>query len=166
MKRISLALLASIFLYTTASHAALSKEEDQVREAWSALAAAIKAKDADKIWNLLDSDTQADAERTAKKVHAVYLKANAKAKAELEKYLGLSSAELTDLKPAMLFKSKRFDAKYYEIPDSKVTKVVVVSDQATVFYVEPDDDNEKLNFVRQGGKWRANMPLPKFLKGK
>ena len=135
-----------------------------MREAWTALQSAIKNKDADKIWNLLDSDTQADATLAARKVQAVYTKAKAREKAEHEKVLGLSAAELTDLKPVLLFKSKRFHGKYYEIPDSKLEDVSVQGDRATLKYLEPDGDKEKLNYVKQDGKWKVGMPLPKFFK--
>lgn len=163
--RVAVLLVSILFAAGSMAHAAQNKDEDAVREAWTALQAAIKAKDGDKIWALLDKDTQGDVERAAKKVQSVYKKANDKQKEQQEKFLGLSAAELGgDLKPALLLKSRPFIGKYHEIPDSKVTGITVQGDKATLNYLEPDNDKEKLSYSRQDGKWKAAMPLPKFTK--
>jgi hypothetical protein len=55
--------------------AAANKAEDEVRQAFTALQEALKAKDSDKLLALLDDDSQADAERAAKAVREAYAKA-------------------------------------------------------------------------------------------
>src|SRR5437899_705855 len=71
--------------------------EGPVRETFTALQAALKARDVDKLWQLLDSESQDDAERAAKTIQATHAKASAEDKAGQEKALGLPSAELSVL---------------------------------------------------------------------
>jgi hypothetical protein len=143
---------------------AQGKAEDDVKAAFGKLQGALKAKDSAAIWGLLDTDSQADAERTAKVVKGVYKKANDKDKGEHEKNLGLSAAEMNKLDGQMLLKTKVFLAKYDEIPGSKITGVTVQGDSATLNYVEADGDKEKLTYTRQTGQWKAALPMPKFTK--
>ena len=58
-------------------------------------------------------------------------------------------------------KTKRFHGKYDELPDSKIEKVTVQGDQATIAYVELDGDKEKLILVREQGEWKVSIPMPK-----
>jgi hypothetical protein len=37
----------------------------------------------------------------------------------------------------------------------------VEGEQATVEYVEPNGEKEKLKFVRQEGQWKVRLPVPK-----
>src|SRR4051812_1651402 len=83
-------------------------EEGPVRETFAAFQEALKARDADKLWGLLDGDSRADAERAAKAVQAAYAKASAEEKAEKEKALGLSGAELAGLTGPGFLKTRRF----------------------------------------------------------
>src|SRR5262249_49368375 len=129
-----------------------------------ALQGALKAKDAAKLWGLLDADTRADAERSAKKVKGAYKKASDKEKAEQEKTLGLSAEELTSATGQTLLKTKVFLAKFDEIPDGKIKAITVSGDNAVVNFLEPDGDKEKLTYTRQEGKWKVALPLPKFTK--
>jgi hypothetical protein len=138
--------------------------ENGVREEFGHLQAALKAKDAPKIWDLLDSATQADAARTAKILKAGYKKATAKGKAKQQETLGLAADDLLKLDGPSLLKTKPFLAKYDEIPDAKITGVTVQGDSAIVSYLEPDGDKEKLNYSRQGGKWKVALPMPPFSK--
>jgi hypothetical protein len=137
-----------------------AKEEDQVRQAFEALQKALKARDADKLWAMLDADSQADADRAARAIRDSYAKAKPAEQAEQEKALGLPAAKFAALKGPGFLETKRFHGKYDEIPDSKVDKVVVQGDRATVHYVEPDDDKEKLTFVREKGEWKVSLPMP------
>lgn len=155
------ALLAGCAAPQDKPAATANKDEEAVRAAFTALQEALKAKDAGKLWALLDEDSQADAERAAQAVREAYGKAAAGEKAEQEKALGLPGAELAALKGQGFLKTARFHGKYDEIPDSKVEKVAVQGDTAAVSYVEPDGDKEKLAFVRQGGKWKVTLPMPK-----
>jgi len=143
---------------------AQGKGEDEVKQAFGQLQAALKAKDAAKIWALLDSDTQTDAEKAAKKVKAVYKKANDTEKAEHEKNLGLAAEDFAKLDGPLLIKTKRFLGKYDEIADSKITGVTVQGESATLNYVEADGDKEKVTCTRQSGKWKVALPMPKFTK--
>jgi hypothetical protein len=49
------------------------------------------------------------------------------------------------------FLRKRFQTKYHEPLDSTIEQVAVQGDNATIYYLEPDGDNEKLIFIRQEG---------------
>jgi hypothetical protein len=137
------------------------KGDDQVQEAFAAFQAAMKARDADKLWALLDSESQADAERAAQGIKTAYEKASAEDKAQQEKALGLSGAELASLSGRGFLKSKRFLGKYDEIVESKLDKVTVQGDSATAAYTEADGDKEKLTLVRQDGRWKVSVPMPR-----
>ena len=102
---------------------AQAKGEDEVKEAFGKLQTAVKKKEADKIWELLDTATQADADRTAKIVQAAYKKATDKVKAKHEETLGLKSDDFASLNGQGLLKTKPFLAKYDEIPASKITGI-------------------------------------------
>ena len=136
-------------------------DEGAVREAVSAFQAALKARDADKLWQLLDAESRADAERAAQAVRDAYAKAGPEQKAEQEKALGLPGAELATLTGTGFLKTKRFHGKYDELPDSTLDRVTVQGDSATVAYTEPDGDKEKLTLVRQEGQWKVSVPMPK-----
>jgi hypothetical protein len=137
-----------------------AKDEDEPRSAFVAFQQALKAKDADRIWSLLATESQADAERKARSVRDGYTKANAKERAEQEKALELSGKELDSLKGGGFVKSKRFLGKYHEIPNSKIDKIDVKGDKAVVNYIEEDGDKEKLELVREAGKWKVVVPMP------
>jgi hypothetical protein len=138
-----------------------AKEEDAVRDAFAELQSAIKNQQPEKLWALLDNKSRADSERTAKDIRAAYAKASAEEKSKQEAALGLSGTEVAGLTGIGVLKTKRFQKKYDELPESKIEKVVVQGDNATVHYLEPDDDHEKLIFVRQDGKWKAWLAMPK-----
>ncbi len=146
---------------TTATRPA-ADDEGAVRAKFAELQAAVAKQDAAKIWALMDSKSRADAERAAQAVQAAYTKANAEEKAGQEKNLGLTGAELAGLTGPGVLKTKRFQHKYHELPDSKIEKVTVQGDNATVHYLEPDGDKEKLIFLHQEGQWRAWLAVPKL----
>lgn len=133
----------------------------EITQAFSGLQSAIKAKDADKIWTLLANESQADAEREAKVVKDSFAKANDKDKGEYEKKMELTAKELTDMNGKHYVKSRRFYGKYHEIPDSKVEKITVTGDSGTVKYIEDDGDKMTQDVVREQGKWKFVMPIPK-----
>ncbi len=134
--------------------------EEAVKEVVKSLQQALKAHDADKVWSLLDADSREDAERAAKAVREAYAKADAVAKAQQEKDMGLPGAELAGLTGIGFLKTSRFQGKYDELPDGKIEKVTVQGDAATVAYVEPDGDKEKLTLVRREGKWNVSLRMP------
>src|SRR6516225_145167 len=125
-----------------------NKAEEQVKEAFKALQMAIKGKDADKIWNLLDKDSQSDAEREAKAAKEVYGKLGDKDKTDYEKRLKLTGKELADMTGKLYVKSERFYKKHHEIPDSQLEKVSVSGDTASLNFIEPDNDNVKMRLTR------------------
>jgi hypothetical protein len=136
------------------------EEEDKVKEAWSAFQEAVKARNGDKIWDLLDSASRASVEKFALSYKSKYKKADAAAKKELEKNLELTADELAGLTAPHFLKSKRYYGKYQEVAGSKLDKVSVDGDKATVFYTEEDGDKEKLSLRREKAKWRISAPPP------
>jgi hypothetical protein len=146
---------------TVPSARAPADEEGEARARFADLQAALKAGDADKVWALLSSKSQADADRAAQDFQAAYGKAGAEEKKTQEEAVGLSGDDLAALTGKGLLKTKRFRKKYDELPDSKVGRVTVEGDNATVFYREPDGDDEKLILVRQEGQWKAWLAVPR-----
>jgi hypothetical protein len=140
---------------------AAGSEEEAVQKVFASFQEAMKAHDGEKLWGLLDSESQADAERAAQAVKDTYSKAGPAEKGETEKALGLSAAELAALDAKGFLKSKRFLGKYYEIPDSKFEKATVQGETAIAHYIEDDGDHVKLNMVKQGGTWKVSIPMPK-----
>jgi hypothetical protein len=136
-------------------------EEKAVRAQFVALQSAIEKKDADKLWALLDDKSHADAERAAKDIQTAHAKASDAEKTKQEEALGLTGADIAKLTGTSYLKSKRFQKRYHELPESKIEKVVVQGDNATVHYIEPDDDHEKLIFIRRDGQWKAWLAMPK-----
>src|SRR5262249_44980478 len=65
-----------------------SSQEDAVRKTFAELQAAVKAKDADKLWALLSTKSREDAERVAKTVREAYAKSDASEKGKQEKVTG------------------------------------------------------------------------------
>lgn len=141
--------------------ASKTDEKEAVRETVVAFQSALKARDAEKIWSLLDSESKGDAERAAKAIQDAYAKASPKEKAEQEEALGLPGTELAALTGAGFLKTKRFQGKYHEVPGSTIDKVTVEGDTAKVDYTEEDGDKEKLYLVRHDGQWKLTLPMPK-----
>lgn len=158
---LGVALLGGCSPKTTAPAHAAGDDEAVVREQFAALQGAVGKADTEKIWALMDGQSRAEAERTAQAVQAAHAKATAEEKAKQEEDLGLTAAEVAGLTGPGVLKTKRFRRKYRELPESKIEKITVDGDNATVYYVEPDDDKEKLRFVRQEGRWKAWLVVPK-----
>ena len=133
--------------------------EDDVRQAFGSLQKAIKARDPEMIWAMIDGDSQSDANRAAKAVQSAFTKAGDKA--ELAKKYGLTAKELADMNGKLFIKSNRFHGKYYEVPGSKLDTVKVKGDTAKLTYIEEDGDKEKFSLVRQKGQWKFVVPMPK-----
>jgi hypothetical protein len=134
-------------------------DEADVKKVFADLQKALKAKDAEQIWPLLDAATQKTAEREAETIKTGYLKTAAKDRPKLEKALGMSADELSKLTGKTYLKSKKFLGKNNEVADGKVTRVAVDGDKATVFYTEEDGDKVKMELVRQDGKWKVVMAV-------
>ena len=154
-------LLGGLLAFVVVSVLPALAGEDDVRAAFGQLQKAIKARDPDQIWGLIDDDTQSDANRAAKAVSAAFAKADDKAKGDFAKKYGLSAKELADMNGKLFLKSNRFQGKYYEIPGSKIDSVKVKGDSAKLTYIEDDGDKEKLTLVKQKGAWKFVLPMPK-----
>jgi hypothetical protein len=152
-------LLALLVTSSSPTPALAGADEKDVRTTFVALQKALKTGDPEKIWPLLDKATQAAAERTAKALKDRHARAKAKDKTRLEKMFGLKPEEMTKLTGKLYLKTTRFQGKHDEIPPSKIDKITVEGDKATVAYTEPDGDKEKLSLVRQGGKWKVVLRI-------
>jgi hypothetical protein len=141
-------------------NAALAGEDD-IRTAFTSLQKAIKGRDPDKIWGLIDSTSQAAADRAAKAVQSAFSKAGDKDKPDFEKKYGLTAKELGDMNGKLFLKSNRFNAKYLEVPGSKLDTIKITKDTAKITYIEEDGDKEKFSLVREKSEWRFIMPMPK-----
>jgi hypothetical protein len=141
-----------------------AEADGPVRKRFAEVEAAVKAKDADKLWALLSSKTRAQAEKEAKAIREAYARAGPGERAAQEKDLGLSGAELAKLTGKGLLKGKPCLRRYGELVGSTVTRVVMEKDSARVEYTEPDGDKEKLVFLREGGEWKAWLTVPKAKK--
>jgi hypothetical protein len=149
-------VLAPILLVTGAARA---DDEQDVKSAFQAFQAALKVADHEKLWSLLDTKARAEADAYAKTVQATYGKSNDDEKAKLEKAFGLSADEMTKLTGKQYVTSKPFLKKYHEVPGSKIGKVTVEGDKAIVNYIEEDNDKEKMELVRQDGKWKLSIAV-------
>jgi hypothetical protein len=147
----------ALVLSTVVSPAARAADADDVEAAFAAFQKALDAKDPEKIWSLLDTKTQADAEKAAATLKASYGKAKPAEKMALEKAFGLSAGEIKEVTGKVYLKSKRFAGKYHEIPGSTFNKATVDGDKATVDYTEADLDKVKLSLVKQDGKWKVSI---------
>jgi hypothetical protein len=132
-----------------------------VREVVTAFQAALEARDAAKLWSLLDSESRSDAERSAKAIQDAYAKASPKEKTDQEEALGLPGTELAALTGTGFLKTKRFHGKYHDVPGSTIDKVNIKGDTAKVDYTEEDGDKENLQLVRQDGQWKLSLPMPR-----
>jgi hypothetical protein len=139
VRRSSLLILPLLVVFaagcTPATPPAEGRDERPVRDAFTAFQAALKAHDGDKLWELIDADSQAGAERAGKAVN-------------------LSGKDF--VKSDHFGGQKQLD----ELPGGKIEKVSVQGDKATVNYVEADGDHEKLKMVREGGQWKVSAPIP------
>jgi hypothetical protein len=136
-------------------------EETAVCQAFAESQETVKAGDADKLWTLLSGKSQADVERAAQAVREAYAKASPEEKAREEKELELSGPELAGLTGKGFLKTERFRRKIKDLPGSKIDRVVVEGDNATVHYTEPDGDKEKAIFLRENGHWKAWLTMPR-----
>jgi hypothetical protein len=130
-------------------------DDEAIRAAWGDLQKAIQAKDADKVWALLDPDSRKEADQAAAKLRENYARATGEDRKKLEDEWGVPADDPDKLTGKALIRSRKFHKKYHEIPESKVEKIT-----PTLQYVEPDNDKEKLSLVRQEGAWKFHLTLP------
>jgi hypothetical protein len=139
-----------------------SGDEAKVRAAFDAVQKALQARDADKLWPLLDQESQKDADRAAEAWKKAYAGADA---AKVKKDVGVTPDELAKLTGQSFLKTDPFFEKEIdELAKNKgVEQVKIDGERATVSYKDPDGDTDKLTFNRQGGQWKAHlkMEMPK-----
>lgn len=112
----------------------------------------------EKLWLLLDRPCQQEAERAAR----AWKKAFADADILLvQQELGIGQAQLEKLDgPGFLQTIAFYDGPVQAIALSrKIAAVRVEGDTATVDYVTPKGATEQLTFAREGGNWKARLPI-------
>jgi hypothetical protein len=143
-----------------------SDDDMQVRQAFTALQVAIKARDGAKIYELLDADKRQDADRIARDIKETFIKADDKKKEELAGRVGLTAAKLADLSGRSFLESElffRYD-EHDELPDvKKLDKVEIKGDTAKVEFKDPDkpEKDMALRLVREDGTWRFQVGMPR-----
>jgi hypothetical protein len=154
-----LALLAGCSAPTTPAPAG---EEAKVRAAFDAVVKALQAKDADKLWPLLDQDSQKDADRAAEAWKKAYSGADAD---KVKKDVGVTPDELAKLTGQSFLKTEAFfEKEIEELAQNKgIEQVKVDGEQATISYKDPGGHTDKLTFHRKDGQWKAHlqMEMPK-----
>jgi hypothetical protein len=140
---------------------AADKNEEEIKTAFAALQSAVKAEDVDKIWGLLAKDSQDEAEREAKVVRDGFGKLTNKKKAAFQEKMGLSAKEMTEMTGKLYLKSKPFTEEVDDLPDSKLDKVVVAGESATVHYTDEEGKRETIDVVREQGQWKFDVSVPK-----
>ena len=97
--------------------ASRAKADDSalLRKKFDDVAAAVKAKDADKLWELLSAKSQKDAETIANGVRETYAKANAEEKRKLEEFTGLTAKEISQLSAKGYLKGQSVWRKYHDL---------------------------------------------------
>jgi hypothetical protein len=167
-KMLSAWIVCAACLFGCTSSSPVNKSEEgtkkgdaEIRQAFSALQAAIKVKDADKIWELLARESQADADREAKAALETYGKLPEKERGDYEKKMKLASKDLLQLSGKLYLQSKPFHGKHHEIPDSKVEAIQVTGDIGSLKFVEEDGDKITVDMVKEKGAWKFSLPIPK-----
>ncbi len=135
-------------------------EGQRVRSRFEAFRKALSETDVETLWAMLSKQSQGDADRAARTLRAEYEKADAKTRADREKELGLSAAELAALTGRGFLKTRPFLAKYEEARQGKFDHVSAQGDTATVYYFDDEGDREKLLLVREDGQWLFWLKMP------
>jgi hypothetical protein len=145
----------------TGGSPAAAGDEQQLRVRFDNIRAALRAADADRLWSLLDGQSQAEAERVAAALRSAYDRADLAGRAKYETDWGLAAAELAGLTGKGLLRSKRFRDRHHEAAAGTFDGVAVQGDSATVYYRDAEGDREKLLLVRRGGEWRLWLRMPR-----
>jgi hypothetical protein len=148
-----------------AAKTSAASEEDAVKAVVADLQKAIKAEDADAIWNLLDADSQADAERQARAAREAHGKADAAGKKELEKRHGFKAAQFASLDGKGYLRSTLLWSELEEVAGSEIKVTVKSKDSAVAKYIDPEDkQEEELDLVKADGKWKVSLQVPKAVE--
>jgi hypothetical protein len=135
---------------------AAASPDEQVKAAFATLQQALKERDADKIWDLLDKYSQQDADTFAAEWKKKLTGADPE---EIKKKMGIGPDELAKLTGKTFLKTDAFYGK--EIRDIASVKEVLDVKEGTVFYADEasKDQREHVKFVKQDGKWKAKLPM-------
>ncbi len=140
--------------------------DSEIRKSFTGLQAAVKERNGEKLWELLDSESRQDSDRVAKAVKETFVKADASKKQELAKKVGLSEEAMKDLTGKKLLESElfyRFD-EHDELPDVKgLDKVEVKGSNAKIAFKDPDKQEVTMQMTlhREEGHWRFQVAIPK-----
>lgn len=146
------------------SEEARKKTEEEITTVVTNLQAAVKAKDADKIWDLLDTQSQKVLEAEALRIKQHYAKLAAEDKSAYETKLGLSRQELAEMTGKLYVKLIPFyDKVFNKIPDSKFEKIEQTAPlTAIVHCTSRDGSAAKLDVFREAVRgWKIIVPIPK-----
>jgi hypothetical protein len=135
-----------------------------VRERFTAIQAAIKARQTDKLWDLLSSKSRVDADKEAKGIRTACEQASPEEKASQQKDLGLAEKDLLNLTGKGFLGTKRFLRKYDDVAGGTVDRVTAQGDSATVYFTDTDNEKEKMVFLREEGQWKAWLSMPRARK--
>lgn len=139
-----------------------SAKDIEVEQAFQKLQKVIEREDAAGIWALLTKDARDDAEREARAMKEGFLAMSDTNKPAYEKKSRLSAEELAKMTGQTYLKSAFFfTGEVEELTESKLDRIVVTGDTATVYYVEDNGEKERLPAAREEGLWRFAMPIPK-----
>jgi hypothetical protein len=135
--------------------------ETDVRARFKQLQDAINAKDSAKVWAMSTTKTQEAATKVAKGIQDKFAKANDAGKDKLAKIVGLPKDAVAKMTGQDYFKTPAFNEKFSELadPKTKIEKVVLKGDKATVHFIEPDNDKVTIDFVVQDKEWKAEIKV-------
>ena len=137
-----------------------ASEEDRLKRVFADFQKAFENQKADQMWPLLDSATQASAEKIADTHRTAYAKESAPEKTAREKKLGLAGAEIAKLTGTSYLNAKPFRDHYHDVPEYKVVKTAVNGDKAGMDLLADDGDKAKFDLVRSGESWKFVLAIP------
>ncbi len=164
-------LLVAVAIGCTRGPSGTQREKDEavIRERFADLQAALKGLQANpydaharKVFDLLHTDTQQNADRTAKSVSDQYARADDAAKAKIGAALGVSGADFQRLSGLDYLRGKVFLNAYQAVADSKLDKITFERDKAWAHYQETGGahDSGKVEFAQQDRQWKIILPIP------
>ncbi len=137
-----------------------SSDEAKLQRVFKDFQQAFEDRKAERMWTLLDSSTQAAAERAAEQHRAAYAKESGAEKTAREKKLGLAGDAIATLTGASYLNAKPFRTKYHDVPEYKIAKFAVTGEKATIDLLADDGDKDTFELVRHGDAWKLVLAIP------
>jgi hypothetical protein len=136
----------------------VSADQAPIKKAFGALQVALQSEDGERIWPLLDSQSQKDADAAARAWKQAYADADV---IQLEQDLGIGRQVLVQLTGRNFLQTKGFLTKsIVDLSKSTVIESIKVDgDQATVDYRDPHGQAGQVTFVREGNQWKARLKM-------